>query len=94
MKHEAKRFAIDFISPYILRGDSVESIISGQGGQSCSDFRIQIGGYIWDSTIQKLLYHAKRDEIVVDRIGNKNCLFIFKVSKLADEIMSGQLVLV
>jgi hypothetical protein len=91
IKVNAKDIAINFIRPYVLRGDSLESLIAGSGGQYSKDYHVEIGGYVWDKTIKNLLYKAKRDEVVVSQINGEDCLFIYKIYKLYDEIRSGQL---
>lgn len=88
--YDAKTVAIDFIKPYVIRGDSLESLMSGQGGEYCKTYEVQIGGYIWNKAITKMVYKAKRDEVVVSELDGKECLYVFKIHKLYDEIRSGQ----
>lgn len=87
----AKNIAINFIKYYVLRGDSMESLMACSGGQFCSEYNVEIGGYIWDKAIKNLIYKGKRDEIIVSQIDGKDCLFIFKLKKLYDEIRSKQI---
>lgn len=83
---DPKQIAIDFIKPYILRGDSVESIMAGQGSSSGGDYDVQLGGYVWNKDITMLLYKGKRHEVIVTEIDGKECLYIFNIHKLAQEI--------
>jgi len=84
----ARDLVIRFIKPYVTRGDTLKSLLDGQGGQGCSEFSVQFGGYAWEN--EKCIYKAKRDEIIVTRLNNENCLFIYKAQLLFNEIKCGQ----
>lgn len=81
---DPKQFAIDFIKPYIKRGDSIDSLIRGAGGMVCDEEEVSIGGYIYHG--DRLVYKGKRHEILVGRINGANCCYIYNIYKLAKEI--------
>ena len=90
---EARELAKKMIAPYVLRGDSLESLMDGQMGQYGSDADVAIHGNVFDENM-KLIHEGKRDEIVVSEIAGKHCCYVFKLKTLYNEISSGQLKLV
>lgn len=80
---EAREVAIKLIKPYVRRGDSLDNLISGQLGFGSMEYSAGIGGYVNGKPI-------KRDELAITRVNGKECVHIFKVKKLYDEIKSGQ----
>lgn len=95
MNHTNPReFAKYFIERYVKRGDSLESLVSGQGGYSYTGFSVNIGGYAvlthgsdditkWESI------KINSDEIVVTEYNNEECFEKFKLADLFNEIRSG-----
>lgn len=84
-----KEVAMRLVKPYAERGDSLKSILDGCGGLGSTEFEASIGGYCWQN--DKLIYKAKRNEVIVTRFESKDCLYIYKVEELYNEVVSGQL---
>ena len=89
MNKNPRKIAIDMIKPYVLRGDTLESLVAGGLGHYGGGCSVHIGGYTYHGDI--LIYKAKRDEVVVDQIDGQDCCYKFKVTKLYEEINSNQL---
>lgn len=85
----AKDAALDLIKHYVLRGDSLESLRRSWMGAHNDKYSAAIHGSVWKG--DKLVHQGKSNEIVVSRLGDKECCFVFKLDKLYDEIKSGQL---
>ena len=77
----ALRLAIAHIAPYVLRGDSLESIRRGQSGSRGSDGHIQIGGYV-DQPGTAQLRKLKADDICVTCMRHTSCFEIFSLAQL------------
>lgn len=69
-----KQVAINLIEYYVLRGDSYQSLKSGQQGTWCSDYHCGI----------------YKDKIVVSEIKGVECNYVFSLRKIYDEIKAGQ----
>lgn len=82
---DPKDLAVHFIKPYILRGDGVESIVQGKGGMSCTEYGVQIGGYVWHG--DRMVYRGRAHEIIVYRLQGADCLYKYNIYALAKELM-------
>jgi len=84
----ARERAKQMIEPYVLRGDDLGSMMSGNMGYSCSECEVSIGGYCFTNfdTDKQQSYKLKRDEIGV--VLNKTHFEKFKLKNLFNEILS------
>ena len=89
----AKEAAIDLIKYYVKRGDSLQSLRLSHLGYFGGDYDASIGGNALDKNY-KLIHKGKIDEIVVTELNGKECLHIYKLKKIFDEIKSGQMKLI
>jgi hypothetical protein len=85
---DPKELAKNLIRVYILRGETEEEMMRGKLGSYGGGTSISIGGYAFDRSGQewKIKYRAKRNEVIVDEIDDKPCLYVFDIYKLAKEI--------
>ena len=78
--------AKDLIKSYVERGDSLESLQSGQLGCSCEDYSACIGGYAGELPD---LVKVKSDKIAVSKINGQIIEpQIFSLKELFDELKS------
>lgn len=85
-----KDLAIDLLRPYIERGETGKQILNSCLGSGSREVDIMCNPkYVWDYAIEKLLYKAKPDEVVVQYPDDR--FFVFKMSELEQSILSGQL---
>lgn len=75
----AKDAAKDLIRDYVLRGDSLESLKSGQGGSFNGRYNAQIGGYQDGINIGA-------NKIQVSKLNGKDVSEVFSLKKLFDEV--------
>jgi hypothetical protein len=80
--HEA---AIDLIKAYVIRGDSLESLRSGQQGSYSDDYHAEIGGCINGK-------HYGPDKIIVSNLNGKelDTPSIFSLEKIFYTILGKQ----
>ncbi len=93
MKYTTSReFAKDFIRPYVLRGDSIESLASGYMGSCSTGFSVQIGGYLWkkeDLGKEGSIYTKKltKYQIGVEEFEHVEVMEVFSLKELFHEII-------
>jgi hypothetical protein len=87
MKEQAEEIAIQFILPYVKRGDSIEQITEGHMGHWGTDYQVQVGG---SARINEKLREFNRYQVIVLEIQKQTCLEIFDIYKLVDNIKNGQ----
>jgi len=78
-----KQAAMELVESYVMRGDSLQSLRSGQQGCSCEEFRAMIGGYL----------NGKKygtDKIIVREINGRECEEVFSLSEIFYFIKGGQ----
>jgi len=89
-----RELAKHLIAPYVLRGDTPESILDGMGGMSSTEYSVNLGNYLvlthgsnnmknWRSI------KLKREEIGVSKFEGRECCYIFKFWELHREIREG-----
>ncbi len=82
----ARDLAKDFLRPYVERGDSLDSITEGHMGCFSREYCLQIGACVWKNGKAR---DYSRDELVVTRFRGKECLLVFSVPDLIEEIKKG-----
>ena len=77
--------AIDLIKRYVERGDSLESLRSGQMGRVTDEYSAEIGGYVNGK-------HIGADKIIVSKLNGKELddPSIFSLEKIFNAISSKQ----
>ncbi len=79
-KQEAKRW----LSPYVLRGDSIEFTAHSWMGIGSRRLSATVGGYAWyEGQSVKLTSR----QMAVTEIGGIKCLYIFSLAELYHEIL-------
>lgn len=90
----ALKLALKFVAPYVLRGDSEESIRRGCGsssGPGTDGFAVRIGGYACPlerrgdrflPEYKGCFIKMKPDRVVVERVAGVECLVTFRLSEL------------
>jgi len=75
-----------FIRPYVLRGDSIESLAASLMGVASAAYHAQIGGYAalpgHDTPSDFQTVPVRRGEVVVTRIRDTPCLHRFALADL------------
>jgi len=89
----AKDAAINLIKHYVLRGDGLQSLRLSRMGSHNDEYSASIAGNAWDKN-DKLIHKGTIDEVVVTRLGKEKCCHVFKLKKIYDEIISGQMKLI
>lgn len=79
-REEAKRW----ISPYVLRGDSIEFTAASWMGIGSKRLSAQVGNY---ASYNGELVKLKSREVAVTMIGGIPCLFIFSLTELYEEVL-------
>jgi hypothetical protein len=79
-KQEVKRW----LSPYALRGDSIEYTASGQPGIGSHRLCAQVGAYAWFNGESVKLTSR---QVAVTKVGGVPCLYIFSLVELYEEIL-------
>ena len=73
--------ALQLIEPYVLRGDSIQSLRAGQQTAWCGSWKAQIGGYFHKGP----LAHKKRfspDYILVQMVNDTCCTEVFRLADI------------
>lgn len=78
---------IKMLRPYIERGDTIQDTKAGQMGSFGSDGYVQIGGYANGK-------HYSTDYVVVSKVGNNECLQVFKLKDIYDRVLTKQVSLI
>lgn len=79
-RQEVKRW----LSPYVLRGDSIEYIGSSWMGIGSNRLSAQVGNYVrFDGKIIKL----GTRQVAVTMVGGVPCLYIFSLADLYEEVL-------
>jgi len=79
-KQEVKRW----LSPYALRGDTVEYTASGIMSIGSLHLSANVGNYAWFNGESVKL---KSRQVAVTMVGGVPCLYIFSLEKLFEEIL-------
>ena len=87
----ARDLAKAFIRPYVLRGDSVDSLKGSLMGSASAAYWAQIGGSVFHPTGRERPIKLRPDEIAVTRIDNEACLHRFSLAELCAELTSDTL---
>jgi hypothetical protein len=88
----ARACAKDLIKPYVLRGESRESLACGCMGSYSNRYHAQIGGYIFNKfgkegeIKRKLTSH----QIGIERIGEEEIIAVFSLEEIYSEILDEQ----
>ena len=77
----ARDAAKDHLRAYVLRGDSLKSLIDGQGAQLSNEYHVHTGGYHEGKKM-------KPDDIFVTELNGKPIFEKFKLKELYDEILA------
>lgn len=80
--------AKDYLHPYVVRGDSYDSIASAWRGCGCRDYQLQVGGTIWQEKPDGRMRprDIDRSQLVVYELDGKACWIGFSVDELIAEI--------
>ena len=81
----ARTCAKDFIRPYVLRGDSPNSLTEGGMGIASRAYWAQIGGLVKVEGERKARSYS-RWQLIVTKIGDVPCHAVFDVKELIEEI--------
>jgi hypothetical protein len=82
-RQEVKRW----LSPYVLRGDSIEYTASGQPGIGSNRLCAQVGSYAWFNGESVKLTSR---QVAVTKMGGVPCLYIFSLAELWQEILDSE----
>jgi len=82
--------AKDFIRRYVERGDSVESLATGEMGRAGADYWAQIGGSVYHPTDRERPLKLRRQELAITRVAREPCLHRFSLAELHAEIRAEQ----
>lgn len=74
-----KKTAINLIKVYVERGENIKDLKSGMIGNFSSDSHAQISGWIKDKRYSS-------DYIIVERTNGKDCMEVFKLKDIYEEI--------
>jgi len=76
----ARELAKRFIRPYVMRGDSFESLKASHMGMICSEESVCIGGWMNGKSYTT-------DFILVSRVGGKTANVTYKLRDIFNEIL-------
>ena len=85
----ARDCAKDLIRHYVERGDAAQDLVAGGLGCACGEYWANIGGYARITTDDEPV-KLKRHQIAVTQINREECLHIFDLYELYDEIKHGE----
>ena len=85
----AREAAKSLIRPYVLRGDTVESLAAGMLGSSGGAYDAQIGGYIFNNFQKPDQVSRKlgRYQIGVSEVDGVECMEIFPLTVIYNDIL-------
>lgn len=76
--------AVELIRDYVLRGDTLEEIMSSRLGRACRYFQVELGGY--DNEHR---YHGS-SKIIVKKFYGDEIRAMFSLQKIYDRIKQDQ----
>lgn len=80
--------AVTLIEPYVLRGDTIQSLKSGGQTAACGSWGAQIGGYLHNGPLAHKK-HFTPDYILVHRVNDIECAEVFRLKNVYDHISRG-----
>jgi len=85
----AREAAKDLIRYEVLRGDTIKQLADGSQGSYSDNYHANIGGYIWNNFQKENQISKKvgRYQIGVERVGNTECMEIFSLQEIYNEIL-------
>src|SRR5260221_1068452 len=88
----AREAAINLIRYCVMRGDTVKELAYGSMGHCGSDYKAQIGGYMWrDADVKKPdskpYKHLSNYQIGVEKVGEVEVMEVFSLKEIYNEIL-------
>lgn len=80
---DAKAFAMEYLRPYVERGDTLEQICEGGMGMAGPTYAAQIGSVRWMWGKSFAFYENR---FIVTELGGKECILQFGIEELIAEI--------
>lgn len=82
----------DLLRPLVERGEAMEYLARSLGGWSCSEYKVQCGGYLWWDDDWR--YYPERQprkilssrQIGVVRFRSEPCMYVYSLPELVAEI--------
>lgn len=90
IRQKAFDCACDFLKVYVIRGDSEESLRTSYMAHYGDDYALCVGNYArpvgWTAVSGRPLVKLKANELAVERVGEMDCLEIFTLHEVIEEI--------